>query len=292
MSLNELATSQPVTSGPTPDESENVMTDAQVDEASTTTGNVDDVQGNETNEVEAVKDKTQQRINELVSERNRARDELIAEKAAREAIERNMDHFSQDSQPDEKKLSDLSSAQLKEFINTARGNEELEDYIPEAQEYLTEKLVDERFSKFTEDKTAKDSVQEGQELTNIMLNNIAGDQLSNPDSEYYQSVIGEMNNLASDKFKNVNRDQLLAVLITENDRLKSQANGPTLPEKIIENRNVNNTVRSNNRSVNYGGSNLNTVLQDNAVLTTSKQGKHGSLRDAIKELGAVKSFEG
>ena len=123
-----------------------------------------------------------------------------------------------------------------------------------------------------------------------MLGNIAGNKLSNPDSEYYQTVVGEMHNLSQDKFKHINKDQLIAVLMTENDHLRSQSNGPTLPETVMNNRNTNNTIMSNNRSANLGGSGLSEILKGNERLTKSKQGSNGTLNQVIRELDAVKSF--
>lgn len=288
MSLKDLVTSQPVEEVSTTSTTENVTVENDnEDGASTTSVNVDGEQVSENNE----HPRFQKRINELSGRNKELQEELIAAKAAKETLENNMEHFSS-NQDSEKRLSDLGIDQLKDFITKARDNEELEIHIPEAQEYLTEKMVDEKLSRFEQDKSAKDLKLEGQNLTNVMLNNLAGDRLKDTEGEYFQKVLGEINSLEQDEFKHVNKDQLIAVLLTEVDHLKSQTNELTLSEKIVENRNTNNTIMTNSRSANMGGSNLNNVLKDNPRLTKSSQGKGGSLRSAIMQLDAVKSFKG
>ena len=78
--------------------------------------------------------------------------------------------------------------------------------------------------------------------------------------------------------------------MTEVDSLKSQLNGPTLPEKVLSNRNVNNTILANSRSANTGGNDLSNVLADNPRLTKNSQGQKGSLNAAIRNLDVMKSF--
>ena len=52
-------------------------------------------------------DRAEKRINALVKERNTAREEALQEKAAREAIERNMDHFQGRDEGKDKTLADF-----------------------------------------------------------------------------------------------------------------------------------------------------------------------------------------
>ena len=290
MSLNDLVTSQPVQEVPTPSEPENAPYVDNGDNApSTPVNEAVEEQGNEQDE--QPQGRAPKRIEQLLGERDALRDQLLKETAAREAIERNLEHFQPTSNSDDTKLSDLSVDKLEEFINQAHGNEDLEQYIPEANRLLVKKQVDQQLSQFEQTKSEEVSLRDGKDLTNLMLRNMAGEKLSDTSSDYFQTIQGTLYDLEQAQYKYVNKDQLLAVALAEIDYLKSKANGPTLPEKIIENRNTTNTVLSNNRSANYGGSGLNDILSESGGrLTKSKQGKSGSLRDAIKQFSAVKSI--
>ncbi len=288
MSLNELVSPQPVEEVPTTSEPVNVTPNNEDNSVATSVNADAEEQGNEQdNEHPGF----QKRINQLLAKNRETEDQLLQERSAREAIERNMDHFQRND--DDVKLSDLDSSQLRDFIAKARDNVEMETYIPEAQDLLVEKMVDEKLHKFQDDRGVQDLQTEGQNLTNIMLNNLGGERLRDTESDYFQSVQGTLNDLQSDKFKHVNTNQLLAVALAENSRLKTLQNGPTLPEKVINNRSTTNTVLSNNRSANYGGSGLGDILKDSGGrLTKSLQGEKGSLNKAIMELTAVKSIQG
>lgn len=288
MSLKDLVTSQPVQEVSTSSEPENVTVNNDEENASATSVNVDG-EGN----VQSDDDqhpRFQKRINQLSGANKELQEKLLQSEAAMDAIERNIGQFQQPNS--EAKLSDLDANQLKDFITKARDNEELQEHIPEAQDLLVEKRIEEGLGRFEEKRNIQDSESQGLDLTNIMLNNMAGEQLQDTDGAFFQNVQSNLFDLQRDEYKHLNKDQVLAVALAKVKVLESQAKGPTLSEKIIKNRSTTNTVMTNNRSANFGGSNLGEILKDNPTLTKNKQGQSGSLNAAIKELGAVKSIQG
>lgn len=293
MSLTELAASQPVAEGPTPAEQETGMTGAenQGEQASETPVNSDvNNQDTETVEVED-SDRIQKRINKLVGERNTAQNELLQEKAAREAIERNMDHFQRDDSSKEKTLADLDVAALEDFLVRARADEELQEHVPEAQRHLTEKRIEMGINKFKTEQRTDNEVKEGQDLTNLLLNNLAGERLRDTESDYFLGVQTTLGELTGDQFNNVNKDQLLAVALAEVKRLSVPQSAPTVSDRVVQNRNNNNMIISNNRAATSGNSDLETFLAENKSLRRSKQGStDGGLKTAISKLKIMDTF--
>jgi hypothetical protein len=286
MALDDLVSSQPDSSVP-PSEQEETAMDEQVEEASETTVNSD---GETTEAQEAGDDNSriQKRINELTRQKREFEEQLLQERAAREAIERNMEHFQ--SGQKEQTLADLDIAALKQFIKNADGDEDLERHIPEAKELILEKQIEEKFKKFEDTRNSKQVEEENKQLTNTMLNNLSGGKLSDQDGEYFHTAQNYLYDLEN-KYNGVNAKQLLAVALAENDYLKSQKAGPSVVDRVVENRNQN-TIKANSRASNAGGSDLDGFLKDNQRLTRSSQGKSGSLKDAIKRLGVVQYYEG
>jgi len=293
MSLSDLAASQPEPGVSTPSETGMIDAENQGEQASETPVNSDGQdQSTETGESGA-SDRAEKRINALVKERNTAREEALQEKAAREAIERNMDHFQRDEGKD-KTLADLDVSALKDFIVKARDNDELIEHIPEAQALLTEKQIQEGINKYKSEQQIMSTEKEGQDLTNLLLNNLAGERLRDTESDYFADIQVTLNELSSEQFNNVNKDQLLAVAMAEVNRLKSTQSAPTVLDKVVQNRNSNNTkIVSNNRAANAGSSDLKQFLSENTGgLTRSKQGQSGgSIKDAIGRLGLMQEFQ-
>jgi ubiquitin len=290
MALEDLVASQPEEEVSPSSQDQTVMEDQQLqgEEASETPVNSDGEQVTEDSDIDE-NSRYQKRIDKLTRRAREAEEQLLQEKAAREAIERNMDHFS--SSPKEQTLADLDVAALKQFIISAEGDESLEKHIPEARELIQEKTIEEKLKAFEDQRASEQQEQEGKQLTNVMLDNLSGGKLKDPDGDYFHAAQQNLYDL-DNKFKNVNVKQLLAVALAENDWLKSQKSGPSVIDRVVDNRNKN-TIMANNRAINAGTQDLNDFLKGTGGrLSRSSQGEEGSLRQAIKKLGVVKSFEG
>ena len=295
MSLTELVASQPETEVPTPSDEDTGMIDAQNqgEQASETPVN-SDVEDQDIETSESEEGRAPKRIKKLLDERRALNDELLQERAAREAIERNMEHFQRnDDGGKDKTLADLDVAALRDFMDKARDNEDLQEHIPEAQRYLTEKMIQEGIDKYKNEQQVTSSEKQGQDLTNLMLNNLAGERLRDQESDYFSSVQATLNELDGDQFKNVNKDQLLAVALAEVDRLKNTQAGPTVSDRVVQNRSNNNKIISNNRAVSSGSGDLKSYLAEHkGGLQRGKQGSTTSdIKEAIGRLGIMKEFQ-
>lgn len=292
MALEDLVADQPIEEVALPSQEQTDLADAdaeiQGEEASETPVNSDGEQETEASEVDE-NSRTQKRINELTRRAREAEEKLLQETAAREAIERNMDHFN--SNPKEQTLADLDVDALKQFIASADGDESLEKHIPEARELIQDKIIEGKLKAIEDKRTSQQVEVESKELTNTMLNNLSGGKLQDQDGDYFAAAQQNLHAL-DNQFANVNHKQLLAVAIAENDWLKSQKTGPSVTDRVVDNRNKN-TIMANSRASNSGGQGVDDFLKSTGGrLTRSSQGQDGSLREVIKKLGVVKSFEG
>jgi len=282
MSLNELGSSHPVEEVPTPSETENVMVD-QEEQASATSENADE----STQEPVDSKEEEQSRINarfaELTRKQREAEERAIKAEARAEALGERQEASK------ERTLEDLNITELQSFITKAQTEDSgLEEHLPQARELLMDKKIEERLNGYKQEQTEKSTQQESEQLTNTMLSNLSDGKLKDESSPYFGAAQNYLYDLQND-FSTINQSQLLAVALAEIDYLKTQKTGPSMEERVVQNR--NNKVIANSRSAAGGSSDLASFLSENGKLTTSRQGSKGTLRNAIEHLGAVKSLE-
>jgi hypothetical protein len=291
MSLNDLVASQPESGVSTPSEQQNVMVN-EGEQASVTPVNTDGNQSVEGTELDDRGGRAQKRINGLIGQNRELEEKLMRETAAREAIERNMDHFNTGDSK-ERKLADLDSSQLKEFIDTAQGNDELEQYIPEASSLLIERTVDERVNKHKQEQSQQSSERDGLDLTNLMLNNLSDGKLEDSNSQFFNDVQTNLLDLETDKFKHVNVNQLFATALARISDLQKQQNGPSLTEQVVDRRINNNLINANSGGSTSGSGDLQSFLnQTDGKLRKSTQSERGTLGDAVSRLNLMKEFTG
>jgi len=293
MSLKDLVAPQPKEEVSTPSETETVTVNENEEQASVTSVNTDENKDIETNEQNEEHPRFQKRINQLTGKNRELEDKLLQAEAAKEAIESNLENL-QGGPQKEKTLADLNPEGLRDFLVRARDNEDLEKYVPEAQELLTQKLIDEGISRFKDEQKTVTSAETGQQLTDVMLGNLAEDRLNDNSTEYFATVEANLHDLGSPQFQNVNKDQLLAVALAEVNRLKSVQKGPSITEKVVQNRGNDKRIMANNRAATTGSNDLTSFLNEHKDegLTRSTIGSNGSIKGAISRLNLMKEFEG
>ncbi len=283
MSLNELVTSQPEETGPTPVETENEMVNDNEEQASETSVNSD---GNnedqnsidpEQQEEDALKDKTQKRINELIGSRKELEEKVIRLEAEREAAEK----YSQSNQ--EKTLKDYSIDVLTKFVADNQNDDEMLTQVSEAREIIIEKRIDAKVNAMAEKQTATTDKEKGEQLTNVMIDTISGDKLRDTNGEYFAAANQYLHDLTKPAYSNLNKDQLIATLLAERDFQMKQPKGPTMNDRIETNKR-NNTIKANTRQSSGGESNIQSFLQENPVLEKSTLGNRGTINQAVRKL--------
>ena len=290
MGFEDLIASQP-TGDSLPDESVMVNEDSSaplnnadgLDEAaSTASANVD---GEDMGSDPAIK-AMQKRIDKITGKSKELEEQLIRERAEREALEK----LQNQSQP--KTLADLDTQGLSNFIAKAESDPELEQYLPEARLELQRKLVQEELGSFKQELTQKQVQEQGEVLTNNIINNLSGGKLADQDSVYYHTAANYLSELQSDQYKGIDTEQVLAVALAENEYLKSQPKGETMSaeQRVIKNR--NNNIQSNNRVVSGNGADdLASLLKESGSLNRSNQAGQGNFRKVLKSLDVMKGFE-
>ena len=289
MALEDLVASQPNTAVSPSADQETVMAD-NGDQASATPANAD---GNNNEHVETGEEnessRFQQRINELTRKAKEAEEKLLKETAAREAIERNLDHFSQRSE--DRPLDDFSSSELKQIIAKAKeADEPNEEMIDQASQLYIEKLVEERTEARLGKENEKKSQEDGAKMTNLMIDNLTEGGLRDTSSQQFVEAEAYLNDLLSDDYKNINMAHLAAAALSQVNHLKRKLNGPSPQERVLTNR--NNTLKANTRVASSGGyDDLQTFLNENERLGASPQGSDGTAKQAIKKLSVIRSFD-
>jgi hypothetical protein len=228
----------------------------------------------------------QKRIDKLTAKSKSLEEDYIKAQARAEAYE----NMQQQNQP--QTLQDLDINGLNSFIAKAENDPELEEHLPEARLELQRKLVQEELRSFKEEQKQMTVQQQSAAQTNQLIAALSGDKLNDQSGEYYHSAVSFLNDLESDQYKNINVNQVLAVALAENEYLKKQAKGPSMPERIAKNRNRNeNSLQSNNRASNANSSSdLAEYLKENEGLYRSNQAGNGSLKGALKRLSTVQGF--
>jgi len=281
MSLNDLVASQLEEEVPTSSETETVMEDE--DRAYATSENADGEEGesNESEDAPEEKSRLPKRIDSLIKKQRELEEQLIAERAKREALE----SMRTDSEP--KTLEDLDVNGLTKFIANAENDPDLEGHLPRAKELLLERQIEQKFNKRIEEQERTAAQKMGEQLTATMISNLAGEKIRNKDGDYYAIAENYLNDLSSEQYKTINKDQLLAVALAEVAYLKKQNSGPSLQERAIQNK---NKVIANNRSGSTGTADISEMLREYKTLSPSRQGSSGNLRSIIKELDVVKGL--
>ena len=247
---------------------------------------IDNVDGKQGQEDDAKFKAMQKRIDKLTAKSKGAEEDKIKSEAKLEAYE----SMRKESQP--QTIQDLDVNGLTSFIAKAEGDPDLEQHLPEAKLELQKRLIDDRFSAFEEKQLAQNNDQRFQTQTNGIISALSGDRLNDESSEYYGNAMSFMADLDSEAYSGINVKQVLAVALAENERLKSEAKGPTMSDRVKFNRN-DNTLQSNNRASNGNNSDdLNTYLKEAGPLSRSNQVGSGSLKEAISRLNTVRSFGG
>lgn len=288
MSLNDLVSSQPEEVGPTPTDTESVMVDEYEEQASETSVNSDGSDDQteispEEQEENNYKNKTQQRINDLVRSRKEMEEKLIRAEADREAYEK----YSQSNK--EKTFEDHDINTLTRFVADNQDDPDLAAEVVKVREIIMRKTIKEEVNSLVEKQNATTNQEKGEQLTNQMIAGISGDRLRDTSSDYYSTAYQTLQDLSTPQYQNVNKDQLIASLVAEREFLMKQSKGPTLNDRVEQNKR-NNNLKINTRQSSSGSGDLSNFLNENSRLERSTINSSGSLREAIKKMGVLKGL--
>ncbi len=281
MALEDLVSQQQDAPESPAGEVESVVDESQTTPADTGVDNPQ-VSGENVDESDDVKDRTKRRIEQLLAERKASE-----ERAAR--MERELEELRskiEDNRP--KTLRDLDSQSLRRFIemNSESDDEEMQNHVKEAQFILQEKIIEERLA------AEKEALRKEQEQAKIkaleaqLATIVAGDAVSDPESELYKIADTKYRILQAEFGQDVVANNPLAPALAF-ALAKQEASSPSSLKSRVLNR--NERIDNSTRTPSASDDSLESFLKEHkGPLTVSTISRKGTANEAIKRLKTFK----